>query len=313
MLVTIGNTAGAAYIGIVLSAVLFGLSTLQTYIYYGRYPNDWKVHRIAVGILWVLDVVHLIFSIMLGYHYLIAGFGNPLALEYVHWTFKAQIAVNVVIIVIVQCLYALRMWKLARGHHHIVMAIIGTAFVAIVCVVASVLAFFMLQPDVFADLRGWTVIASFASICATDTVIAGFMCFYLFKSRSGFAKTNSKLSTLVQYTLGSGLATGACSMAAMVAYCLSPDTLIFAAFEFCLTELYINSFLAMLNARHSINGQSETHAGVSVSLKELHSSQQHHVSPINELDNAKQHLPTLSINQFTYGERKQALSWATEP
>ncbi|KAF7968062.1 hypothetical protein HWV62_32089 [Athelia sp. TMB] len=159
---------------------------MLTYMYYGSYPNDWKVHRIAVGALWLLDTLHLVFSIMLGYHYLVSSFGNPLALEFIHWSLKAQIGVNVVIIVIVQCLYAVRMWRL----------------------VGIVLAFFMLQPDAFEDLAGWTVIGSFAATTVTDIVIAAFMCFYLYKSKTGFATTNSKLSTLLQYTLGSGLATG---------------------------------------------------------------------------------------------------------
>ncbi|KAF7979313.1 hypothetical protein HWV62_42709 [Athelia sp. TMB] len=225
---------------------------MLTYMYYGSYPNDWKVHRIAVGALWLLDTLHLVFSIMLGYHYLVSSFGNPLALEFIHWSLKAQIGVNVVIIVIVQCLYAVRMWRL----------------------VGIVLAFFMLQPDVFEDLAGWTVIGSFAATTVTDIVIAAFMCFYLYKSKTGFATILlAQASPLV----------------------------------------YINSFLAMLNARRSINGHGDTSAGAGLSV-ELQSTPHARIPPTHEIVGTKQHLQNISIGHFPYpGEGKSAISWSEEP
>ncbi|KAJ7839532.1 hypothetical protein B0H14DRAFT_2786832 [Mycena olivaceomarginata] len=33
-------TIGACEIGVLISYALFGVTTVQTYIYYGRFPND---------------------------------------------------------------------------------------------------------------------------------------------------------------------------------------------------------------------------------------------------------------------------------
>ncbi|KAF7980659.1 hypothetical protein HWV62_37073 [Athelia sp. TMB] len=289
--------------------VLYGVSGMQVYTYYVRYPNDWKVHRIAVGTLWFLDTVHTIISILLGYHYLITNYGNVQALSIVDWTLKAKTTFNVVIIIMVQCLYALRMWKLARGHQHTVAPIIAGGFVVIMCVIALVFNYYMVRGSNIEALEKipWAVIGSFATATATDVVIAAFMCFYLYRSRSGFASTNSKLSTILQYTLCCGVATGAISMGALIAYCVSPNTFIFMAIEFCLTEVYINSFLAMLNARQSVS--EATNSSLSVSLRDLRSAP--HFNPTSPV--VGKHLPDSANDGMTYppyGERKQVLSWA---
>ncbi|KIM82113.1 hypothetical protein PILCRDRAFT_485190 [Piloderma croceum F 1598] len=77
-------------------------------------------------------------------------------------------------------------------------------------------------------------------------------------------------------------------MSALITYIVMPDNLIFLAIELSLTKclscplthshsslncaapaVYINSFLAMLNARQSIRGKNEE--GVSINLSELRS------------------------------------------
>ncbi|KAF7985954.1 hypothetical protein HWV62_43902 [Athelia sp. TMB] len=272
----------------------------------------------------VLDTVHTLLSILLGYHYFITNYGNVQALAIIDWTLKAKISFNVVIIVMVQGLYALRMWKLARGHQHIILPMIAIGFVAVMCVTALVFSYFMLRGSNFEALARvpWSVIGIFAVATATDLVIAAVMCFYLHKSRSGFASTNSKLDTILQYTLCSGAATSAVSMGALIAYCVSPHTLIFLALEFCLTEVYINSFLAMLNARQGIGETGDS--GVSVSLRDLHraptgpalgfvrvSRLSAKLSLITFID---QRAPSLAdaMPYRSYGERKQPLSWGEE-
>ncbi|KAK0487955.1 hypothetical protein IW261DRAFT_1558999 [Armillaria novae-zelandiae] len=120
---SLGTTIGAALVGAMLSSLLFGITVLQAFIYYRDYPNDWKLYRYSVGILWVLDAFHLSLTIHAIYHYTVDSFGNFAALGNVVWSFKVratlglvedtstnfviylfqlQILVNVIIIVFVQ-------------------------------------------------------------------------------------------------------------------------------------------------------------------------------------------------------------------
>ncbi|KAF7980218.1 hypothetical protein HWV62_39327 [Athelia sp. TMB] len=287
MLVTLSNTIGAAYIGIVFSAILYGLTCLQAYNYFNRFPRDWIIHRASVAGLCLLDTVHLALSIHLGYYYLVENFTNPSALLTIVWSLKAQIAINVLIIMWVQSLYALRVWKLGNGHRQRLLPAL-VSFVAVLgygmwyfdhqkalilsFMIASglVLVVFTYKVEAFAKLVtiSWAIIMAFAVATVGDICVSGAMCYYLQKSRSGFSRTDSKISLLIQYTLASGVLTSACSMTCLIAFITMPNNLIFLAIEFSLTKLYINSFFAMLNARHAINGKSETtDQAISVELR----------------------------------------------
>ncbi|SJL15322.1 uncharacterized protein ARMOST_18815 [Armillaria ostoyae] len=92
---SIGETFGALYVGAIIAAVLFGITNLQTVIYYKRYPNDWWLYRYSVALLWVLDTLHVVLSTHALYFYLIEMFGD-LSGALVHnvWSFKAQLVIN---------------------------------------------------------------------------------------------------------------------------------------------------------------------------------------------------------------------------
>ncbi|SJL15369.1 uncharacterized protein ARMOST_18862 [Armillaria ostoyae] len=113
-------TLGALYIGATIAAILFGITNLQTVIYYKKYPHDWWLFRYSVALLWVLDALHVALSTHALYFYLVGMFGD-LAGALVHsvWSFKMQLDVNVLIVIYVQGLYAIRLWKLGRHFHKI--------------------------------------------------------------------------------------------------------------------------------------------------------------------------------------------------
>ncbi|KAL4262894.1 DUF6534 domain-containing protein [Pleurotus pulmonarius] len=247
---SLGVTLGAAYLGVVASAILFGITNLQSYIYFTQYQNDWLLQKLSVGILWFLDAFHLALTIQVVYHYLVESFGNFEAQEFIIWSFKLQIVINVVIIILVQSLYAARVWKLGR-HYHVLLPWGVVVVVAAGYGVGVLLALQTYRIDTFPELVNiaWTIYLSFATSTFIDIIIAISMCFYLQRSRSGFSELNSRIVTLMQYVLASGMATSACSMAALIAYALLPNTLVFLGIEFLLTKLYINSFIAMLNTR----------------------------------------------------------------
>ncbi|PBK81088.1 hypothetical protein ARMGADRAFT_1068692 [Armillaria gallica] len=86
---SVSETLGALYVGVTIAAVLYGITNLQSVIYYRRYPNDWWVYRYSVGILWALDTVHVAISVYTVYFYLIHFFGDLKgALQYHSWSQK---------------------------------------------------------------------------------------------------------------------------------------------------------------------------------------------------------------------------------
>ncbi|KAK0243657.1 hypothetical protein EDD85DRAFT_804791 [Armillaria nabsnona] len=264
---SLGTTIGAAYVGAMLSSLLFGITVLQVFIYYRDYPNDWRLFRYSVGILWVLDAFHLSLTMHAIYHYTVDSFGDYAALGNVVWSFKLQILVNVVIIVFVQSLYAVRLWKFGRHFHRFLP---WTVIFVVACgfAVGVLLVYKTYTITTFTGLASmnWAIDAAFATSTGIDFFISFAMCYYLHKSRSitEFSSTNSRLLVLMWFVLMSGLVTSACSTVALVTYIVLPNTLVFLGVEFLLTKLYVNSLLSMLNARKRLQG-ANTGSGTALS------------------------------------------------
>ncbi|EPS97964.1 hypothetical protein FOMPIDRAFT_1096030, partial [Fomitopsis schrenkii] len=82
------ETYGAAYIGVCMCAVLYGITNLQVFVYFKEYPRDSCLNKLAVCFLWAVDTVHLIICIYMVYWYLVINYGIVLELLVTHWTFR---------------------------------------------------------------------------------------------------------------------------------------------------------------------------------------------------------------------------------
>ncbi|KIO09785.1 hypothetical protein M404DRAFT_290357 [Pisolithus tinctorius Marx 270] len=95
---------GSALIGGLISAMLYGITTLQTYVYYMHYAEDAPTTKFLVAAIWILDTIHISFICHMLYYYLITNYGVPTSLERIVWSFPASLLVNVLVVCIVQCI-----------------------------------------------------------------------------------------------------------------------------------------------------------------------------------------------------------------
>lgn len=49
---TIDNTVGAVFLGLLGACALFGVTSVQAYLYFHNYPDDARLHKVSVVILW---------------------------------------------------------------------------------------------------------------------------------------------------------------------------------------------------------------------------------------------------------------------
>ncbi|KAJ7022348.1 hypothetical protein C8F04DRAFT_1402413 [Mycena alexandri] len=272
---TLSSTLGAIFFGVISSCILFGVSTLQVYYYYHYYPHDTLLQKSSVAVLGALDTLHLALTIFSSYHYGVVNFGIQQSLGEVLWSIKLLVAINVVIILLVQSLYAYRVWLLG-GYHHGVLGYLVAAVVLGGFAIGMVLAYETYTVDNWSETGdiAWAVESSFAASTLIDVVISIAMCFYLRKSKGRESALNSRISTLMQYTLSCGVFTSACSIACLFTFILMPNNLVFLALSFLLTRcafipldhaglltleflyfresVYVNSFMAMMNARERV-------------------------------------------------------------
>ncbi|KIJ25929.1 hypothetical protein M422DRAFT_72010 [Sphaerobolus stellatus SS14] len=69
---------GPALIGLVATAFMSGLTSLQTFLYYRQYPRDHLILKLFVGIIWILDTAHLAIGIHFVYYYTVLRWGELL-------------------------------------------------------------------------------------------------------------------------------------------------------------------------------------------------------------------------------------------
>ncbi|KAI6132579.1 hypothetical protein EDD16DRAFT_1533125 [Pisolithus croceorrhizus] len=97
-----------------VSALLYGLTTLQTYLYFMHYSEDASTMKFLVFAIWILDTLHVSFICHVLYYYLITNYGVPTSLEYLVWSLPASLVVNALVIAAAQCFFAHKIYYLCR-------------------------------------------------------------------------------------------------------------------------------------------------------------------------------------------------------
>ncbi|KAK0431988.1 hypothetical protein EV421DRAFT_129936 [Armillaria borealis] len=194
---SLGMAMGGPLAGLSITAMLYGISIPQLVIYYRRYPNDPRLFRYSIVLLWILDTLQLALISSALYFYLVTSHGNYQALLKFTWTLRSQNTVSRVIVVGIQAIYAIRIWKLGRHFYTVLLwcsylSVAATLAVAIYAIYAS----YIVQD--FPSLSSVSVPIStvFATTAVTDIVIAGVMCFCLHKGRE-ITRVSSTIKIIV--------------------------------------------------------------------------------------------------------------------
>lgn len=250
----LGMTLGAAFIGNIFAAILFGLTTMQTITYFRSPPRDAVFFRVVVICLWLLDTFHLILVTHGIYYYVIDNFANPIAILRPTWSLVTQIYITVLIILVVRSVFTARIWILSYGNKFLVVIITLTSlFVFGTGYGFASIGFGTTFKKLFEE--SWMLYASLGGAVAADLMIALSLCYLLMRNRTGFKRTDSLVTTLLVYAVNTGLLTSVCATACFITYTVWPQDFIFMGIYFSLGKMYLNAMLASLNARDMLLGR----------------------------------------------------------
>ncbi|PFH48780.1 hypothetical protein AMATHDRAFT_64599 [Amanita thiersii Skay4041] len=253
--IKLDDTFGAALIGAIVSAMMYGITNLQTYFYYMTYPKDSLQNKLLVCAVWVLDTLQMALVSLSIYHYLVTNYSNPAALAIGHWSLFASIAVNVTIAVISQCYFTVRIYRLCSERWRLWV----TTFIALVVIAHFALGIetvvFMFIKKEFIKLADITLVAAmpFALFAVlSDIFVAVALCILLHGSRTGMRSTNALISTLIIYAINRCLLTSVVAIVEVIVFAAAPKSLWFVGIDFVIGKLYANSLLATLNSRNAV-------------------------------------------------------------
>ncbi|TFK98158.1 hypothetical protein BDV98DRAFT_606972 [Pterulicium gracile] len=292
------HTFGAYLLGTFISTALFGVTCLQTFMYYTSYPADKVGLKLMVGVLLVLETLHSIFNIHGCYHYFVINYFHPPALLLVVWSAIASVPVTVIIIFVVRTFYVHRLyivskknWKLTIFMMVLVVAATGTGITYTVIGYQS----HYLKDLVYAPLFYAKV--AFTLAVTTDTLTAVLLTYYLHKGRTGRRRSDTLINRLIILTVNNGTLTTVLNVVSLVFVFSQPAGLVHFATYMVVGNTYTNSMLATLNARNMLRDEQ-------VRLQELSNMQirfQSDQSSSRPSGTTTTFLPTSDVENVAFG------------
>ncbi|KIM59325.1 hypothetical protein SCLCIDRAFT_1217888 [Scleroderma citrinum Foug A] len=253
---SINATFGAYLLGVIISAILYGVTIMQTSFYYLGYPADpWHIKSLVLAVF-ISDTIHQALITHSAYVYLVTDIAAPTRLGNLVWSLVVEVLFNAITAFLVQCFLTMRVYRLSNRN------IIATASVLVAIIVQFVLSVTYVVKAIplktFVDIEKLKILSSAinAATVVSDVMIAACLCFLLQKARTGFRRSNNMINKLIMFSLNTGLLTSLFAIASLISISVRPDAFIYISFYFCLGRMYCNSLLATLNARRVIRGES---------------------------------------------------------
>jgi len=125
----IDNTLGALLLGDIAAAILYGVTCVQTFIYFQNYSGDKLMLKVTVVFLWMCDTVHLALITHSIYFYAVKNFANPAALQDPTLTIMAHIIITCINNFTIRSVFGHRLWKLSGGNVLLVVITIASLVV----------------------------------------------------------------------------------------------------------------------------------------------------------------------------------------
>ncbi|KAF8877289.1 hypothetical protein BD779DRAFT_1677411 [Infundibulicybe gibba] len=280
------KTLGAAFLGSIVAAVLYGAISIQAFLFLKRRreKEDFVCWRV-VSMLWygflsyptyshvtwhcrIMDTANLVFIAHALYYYMISNYGNPSVLASPTWSILALVYVTCASNLFIR--YGLGRWAWSMTSRRVLLTLVpslgafaaGTAF--------SSLEWKIRTFEHFTKIS-YLLYISFASGFAADGIIAITLCAGLRRRRTGFPRTDSMLKTLILYTANTGILTRQVffyTLACFIVLAVRPPGFMFIAFYCILSKMYLSSLLAVLNGRVHLIRQAAAPGLVNIPAKQ---------------------------------------------
>ncbi|KAI0731883.1 hypothetical protein C8Q72DRAFT_882981 [Fomitopsis betulina] len=253
---SLNGSIGAALLGNLGAAILFGVTSVQAAVYFRHYSNDSAKWKYAVILLCLLDAAQLVLITVAIYSSLISYHVDPLSLS--NWSLKCHVAVSGVSNAIIRGLFCRRLWNFSQKNWVLVIFIAAGATVALAGSIEFSIQSFALGGDVFhLSSISWLLYASLAAGIVSDVTIAVSLCFFLHDTcRALDPRLKTMSRQIILYGINTCLLTSLCEISCLVTYAVLPYNLTFLALFFFLPKLLLNALLATLNSRSTLRTMS---------------------------------------------------------
>ncbi|KAJ7751734.1 hypothetical protein B0H14DRAFT_2981069 [Mycena olivaceomarginata] len=256
-LIPLDSVLGAAFIGILVSTAVYGITCLQGYIYYTENSSGDKQYLKTFPSL--LDTFHVILLGIFYYYYSVTNFGDYIELQAIsNCKGKAQVVVEDIIALMVQFFFAYRIYQLSKNW----------IIPAIICIL-SIGQFGRVGVKLkeSARTKTWTI-SGMAISAACDVVITASMIYYLWSEKQQIKLSrgmNRTINSLMRYSLNTGISCASSRLSSLITHgARFPDDFVENETAFIYGPFFFVLSRSMLNTRHhlreKLNGDVELYA-----------------------------------------------------
>ncbi|THU89238.1 hypothetical protein K435DRAFT_841907 [Dendrothele bispora CBS 962.96] len=257
--ISLGPTLGLGELGILFSAILYGIVLSQTYTYYqASFKKDSPLLKYMVAFICLLETLHSVFLCIAFYWRTVTNFGNFQTLNLMDWTLLISNPLTVAIACIVQTYFSYRVYVLSSLWLYPVF--IGvTSLLRLGLGIALAIVPISLQYDVFLERFRWLIIFTIVLGFFIDISNTITLCIFMDKNYNPMLRTWKFGDKILVWTIETGSIISLCGVIQLV-LCLTLDNYIWVFFSFQTAKLYSNALLASLNGRISLrSAQAASH------------------------------------------------------
>ncbi|KAI6147976.1 hypothetical protein BKA82DRAFT_4146699 [Pisolithus tinctorius] len=272
--VSAGSIWGPGFIGMTVGLALYGVTVCQYLYYISTFPNDKRLLKHAVLLVFVLDTLGTITLISFFCRELIfcrwqTSYACTVEMP---WDLSVTLATTSLTAFFVQCFYAHRVWIIGERNKLL------TGAVLIAALVQLVFGFALLEATRHTGSMATLFNSPYAPVNAMgsaicDTIITASVFLYLRRSQFRILRKENYIHKLNLVFVQMGLITCSTALATAVLYYSDQLTgqYLTVAPAFILSKAYSNSMLAVLNARKLVCCDHQRHASLELpTLSSIH-------------------------------------------
>jgi len=251
---------GAVLIGCFLAQAIWGVSTVQVFIYFQSYEKDKLPLKLLVVLLWIIDTVNQILLLKSLFPVLILQYGRVAGLLDNQTEIAVHNFTSAVVAFVVQMYFIRRIYVF--GKRYIAVKILSAALlIPVFWEIAGPIVYWVrgFGEPLTDQIRPYFVdinISLRAAPFVVDVAIALCMIWLLTWNQASFiSQTKKMVLRILIVTVNSGTWTALLALLTLIMLKVFPVDLYFCVFDFPQCTLYFSTFMANLNSRNYVRGE----------------------------------------------------------
>jgi len=267
----IASLTAPIILGEIFSSYLFGVLTVQVYVYHMNFPDDLNYIKGFVYTVFLIELASILMSISDMFQWFGSGYGNLIALGNIQLSGVDTPMLGAFVAAAVQMFYCYRIYTINKKARWVSVIVALLALTQIVAGLYGAVVGEQAKTFIAAEGRSKvSVYVLFVGAAVTDVLIVMAMTTLLLFSgstkiqSSSHGRSNSRIKKVLNLIVETNIASASLALLTLILFAAVPNTNFFTCPSYVLPRIYSNSLLLILNNRYylTIGAGKEPSSGI---------------------------------------------------